>query len=380
MKTSVVIGAGYGDEGKGRTVCDLATPDSVVVRFNGGAQAGHTVVHAGRRHVFSHFGAGTFKGSSTVLAREFVCHPRLFLREWEELGTAPLVRVNPLCPVTTVYDVLINLMAERARGAGRHGSVGVGFGETVERHERGMGIRVAEIATLSDAEFAKRLRAIRDEWLPKRCAELGFDPADPDVGGMFAETLRSSQVIEVFIDECRAFLNCVDVADFAFDSEDLIFEGAQGLMLDMEIGCFPHVTRSHCGLRNVRALTDRPLEVHYITRAYTTRHGAGPLPEELGGAPYRGIRDGTNTYNESQEGLRFSYLNLDTLHAAIAADFADHGSPDMRVEGVMTCMDQLPERVHFIRDGQRHACAAKDLVDAFAELEPIGKVRTTWAP
>ncbi|MFT5130018.1 MAG: adenylosuccinate synthase, partial [Rhodothermales bacterium] len=350
MKTDVVIGAAYGDEGKGRTVCDLATADSVVVRFNGGAQAGHTVYWNGTRHVFSHFGAGTLKGCETVLAREFGCHPRLFNHEWAELAAfQPRVLVDPNCRLTTVFDVLINLMAERARGDGRHGSVGIGFGETIEREEQGWALRAGELINLSDAMLAKRLIDIRENWLPARCVALGFDPQDAYIGGRFADTLKAQSTIDASVSEFREFQSRIRITSYAFDAQHLIFEGAQGLMLDMEIGDFPHVTRSCCGLKYVRQLTDRELSVHYVTRAYSTRHGAGPFAAELPGAPYPGVQDRTNIYNESQEGLRFSYLNLDTLRYTIATDIANYGDTGMQIHGVMTCLDQVPEQAQIIQ-------------------------------
>jgi adenylosuccinate synthase len=378
MKTDVVIGAAYGDEGKGRTVCDLASPESVVVRYNGGAQAGHTVEYGGDRHVFSHFGSATLKGCETILAREFVCHPRLFNQEWQELSThEPRVLVDRNCRVSTIFDVLINLMAERARGSDRHGSVGVGFGETIARSEENFGLTAGELATLSDCELRKRLRAIRDQWLPKRCVDLGVDHEDPLIGGRFAETLRSPQTIEHYLDECREFRARIRIGEPVFDADHLIFEGAQGLMLDMEIGCFPHVTRSHCGLKYLRQLSDRYLQVHFITRAYTTRHGAGPLPEELPELPYPKVKDATNIYNESQEGLRFSYLNLDTLDYAIAADFATNGDAQMRLQGVMTCLDQVLEEVRYIRDGSIHCCDRDELIATYGALTG-GRVTSRW--
>ena len=112
--------------------------DGIVVRFNGGAQAGHTVVTPeGRRHVFSHIGSGTFAGAATFLSRFFVSHPLLFLKEWEVLaaqGVRPVVYVDPDSPVTTPYDMMINQIIEQEQGAARHGSCGLGFGETLERN------------------------------------------------------------------------------------------------------------------------------------------------------------------------------------------------------------------------------------------------------
>ena len=118
----VVIGAQFGDEGKGRLIDAYAAPlgsQALVIRFNGGAQAGHTVVTPeGMRHVFSHIGSGALVGAATFLSRFFVCHPMLFRKEIESLaiqGVQPDVYVDPQSPVTTPYDMMLNQIIERER-------------------------------------------------------------------------------------------------------------------------------------------------------------------------------------------------------------------------------------------------------------------------
>src|SRR5580698_372253 len=124
---SVVIGAGYGCEGKGLVTDYLAAQlgmETVVVRFNGGAQARHTVeTPDGRRHAFSHFASGSFAGAATYLSRFFVCNPLLFMKEKPRiaaLGIAPVVYADEDCPITTPYDMMINQIAEDARKHKRH--------------------------------------------------------------------------------------------------------------------------------------------------------------------------------------------------------------------------------------------------------------------
>ena len=128
-KAFAVIGSAYGDEGKGLAVDALtsrarrAREDVCVVRSNGGAQAGHTVVTPeGRRHVFSHIGAGALAGARTHLSRFFVVNPMVFGREATNLGAHILeqgVTIDPRAPVTTPWDMLLNQGVERARGPAR---------------------------------------------------------------------------------------------------------------------------------------------------------------------------------------------------------------------------------------------------------------------
>lgn len=353
----VVIGAAYGDEGKGQTVHALASRRSIVVRFNGSSQAGHTVRCEGRRRVFSHVGAGTYKGAATHLSRFFVCNPLAFLEEWYSLaceGITPEVTISPESPVLTIFDTAINRALEEQRGTDRHGSVGIGFGEAVERSqwpEFSLTIRDFQSAqTLGWSRVKAKLWAIRDRWISRRCTYLGVD-----MGRIPHHFLFDEGVIQRLVDDFQVFLDCVKVQDdfWLLDQrERLLFEGAQGLMLDQNNGTFPYVTRSNTGLTNVRELLGgEPLDVYYVTRAYTTRHGAGPLPFELPEKPYPGIQDETNIPHRFQGALRFSYLNLDTLKEAVRLD-ARQLPTGSRAHAVVTCLDQLPSRATVIENGQ----------------------------
>ncbi|MBK9953324.1 MAG: adenylosuccinate synthetase [Candidatus Competibacteraceae bacterium] len=238
----VVIGAQFGDEGKGRMIdyyAARAGGEGIVIRFNGGAQAGHTVVTPeGVRHVFSHVGSGAFVGAATFLSRFFVSHPILFLREIESLagkGVQPSVYVDPQSPVTTPYDMMINQIVERKRGAERHGSCGIGFGETIERN-----LTPAYALTVADlvdrAALADKLDAIRRDYAPARLARLGFEDGFKSNSDLFL----SDSILEHFIDDTERFLQLARVADLktATRGRHLLFEGAQGLLLDQDSGFF----------------------------------------------------------------------------------------------------------------------------------------------
>lgn len=353
-KAQVVIGANFGDEGKGLTTDYLAAQaggDALVVRFNGGAQAGHTVVTPeGKRHVFSHFSSGSFAGAATFLSRFFVCNPLLFMKEHELLRKVcpvPAMYADLGAPVTTPYDMMINQIVEEARGSGRHGSCGMGFGETIERHASPFPVSFADLA---DTEgMTGRLRRIREEWLPARLRKLGID-AVPDV---WRDRIASAGVLGKFMEDTRRFLEMVKPAGPSFlkdTRQPVIFEGAQGLLLDQERGWFPHVTRSYTGIRNVLGLAEDAgideLDVYYITRAYATRHGAGPMPHELPKAPYARIEDKTNVTNTYQGSLRFGWLDGDLLAASIEKDLSDRRSAIRLRHGlVVTCLDQLDDDV-----------------------------------
>jgi len=372
----VVIGAQFGDEGKGRVTDHYAAEvgdDGIVIRFNGGAQAGHTVVTPdGLRHVFSHVGSGAFVGAATFLSRFFVSNPILFLKEKESLaakGVEPTIYVDPQSPVTTPYDMMINQIVERERGGDRHGSCGVGFGETIERNLiPTYALTVADLADRS--ALATKLDLVRREYAPARLARLGF----ADAFARNADLFRSDAILEHYVEDARRFVEAITVADArtATHGRYPLFEGAQGLLLDQDRGFFPHVTRSNTGLRNVLTLAEEldleRIEVTYVTRAYSTRHGAGPLPHELPEKPYPGVVDATNIPNAYQGTLRFGWLDLNVLRRAIAEDLADAvrlSRLEVKSWLAITCLDQVgDQKVTYYSDGIRHQVNIEAFVGA----------------
>jgi adenylosuccinate synthase len=369
MKTfktaDVVIGAGYGDEGKGLTTDFLATrtvaAETLVVRFNGGAQAGHTVVAPdGRRHIYSHITSGAMSSAPGFLSRFFVCNPLLFVKEFgllQNKGTRPTLYIDARAPVTTPYDMMLNQIAEEARGDGRHGSCGMGFGETLERQEKNDGDFALAYGDLNNTEaLRKKLDDIRRRWLPQRLKALGIETVSP----RWQERIDAEGIVEKYMSDTAFFLKMTHPEDARFLRHwkgHIVFEGAQGLLLDQTRGQFPHVTRSNTGLKNVLALAAEAeitaLNAAYVTRAYATRHGAGPLKHELPKAPYADIADETNVANPHQGALRFGWLDADILAQAIADDMSDAQDSGIDVtQGLsVTCLDQIGRAAHFIEDG-----------------------------
>ena len=361
-----VIGAGYGDEGKGRMtdwICANAGAETVVVRYNGGAQAGHTVCTAqGKRHVFAQIGSGALAGARTFLSRFFVCHPLVFERERGELariGVEPAVDIDPRALVTTPYDVLINQAMETARGAKRHGSCGMGFGETIERAERGSRIEARDLG--DRATLATMAREVRDTYLVHRWEELGLAPIDPQ--------WTSDELLEGFIEECGQMDRWVEPRPMrdAVAHADVVFEGAQGLGLDMRWGQFPHVTRSRTGMHNIAALANEAgietVEPTYVTRCYATRHGAGRLDNELDESQCKDMVDATNTHNEWQRSIRYGWLDVDKLRRDVRRDVHEGRSVAGKEAIAVTCIDQL-EEVTWRESGARRRGRPMEVVES----------------
>lgn len=383
---TAVIGAAYGDEGKGLLVDALATPRTLVVRSNGGAQAGHTVTTPdGRRHVFHHLGSGAFAGARTHLSRFFVAHPMFFAAERAELlakGATAQVSIDPRASVTTPYDILVNQAVEKSRGDERHGSTGFGFGETVERSlNPGFATPAGE---LGRADLADVLDRIRREWLPRRLLKLGVKRLDEE--DMAA--LRSDAVLERFLDDVAAFREAADIredASLGHAGEDILFEGAQGLLLDQDYGAFPHVTRSNTGLVNMAAIAREAgieeISAIYATRAYTTRHGAGPLAHEVRQLENVAVVDATNAPNDWQGALRLAPLDLDVAAAAMAHDVARARATGLGIShtAAVTCLDQIEGETAVVDRGAWRMASAEDLVGRASEV--FGSVAfESWGP
>jgi adenylosuccinate synthase len=360
MKTAhAVIGSGYGDEGKGLMTDYLAFREAVpvVVRTNGGAQAGHSVqTPDGRRHVFHHIASGTLAGAPTHLSQFFVSHPLFFMRERKtilDLGGNVAVSIDPRSIVTTPYDMMINQVMENLRGGARHGSCGMGFGEAIERNlNEEFALTVGDFEKGAD-HIRNTLDRIRMEWVSTRLGRLGVDT----VPALESELLASADLVERFIGDCAAFWNAISVRSDATLGNGVLFEGAQGLLLDQDYGAFPHVTRSNTGLKNMIAVAREAgigrIDVTYMTRAYATRHGAGPFAHEDARTPWLSMVDPTNQPNDWQGTIRTAPLDLDAVSAAIRHDLGFGGDGvEVSASIGISCVDQVADRMQIGIDGK----------------------------
>ena len=290
---AALVDLGFGDSGKGLFTDALCRrwPVHTVVRFNGGAQAGHNVVLPdGRHHTFSQFGAGSFvPGVRTLLASPVVVHPTALLVEASFLDRAgvgdalPRLTIAADCRVTTPWHQAAGRLRERLRGARAHGSCGVGVGETVA-HAIEHPDDALRYADLSQPRRAReKLSAIR-RTLAGQFDLAAFAPDDAD-----AAALRDDALGDRWLAQATALARQVTPADAARVAALLardgttLFEGAQGVLLDEWRGFHPHTTWSdvtHAAAASVLAATGiaEPLTRLGIVRAYATRHGAGPLP------------------------------------------------------------------------------------------------------
>lgn len=332
----VVIGANFGDEGKGLMTdyfCHqsaLRGENCIVVCHNGGAQRGHTAdTPEGLHHVFHHFGSGTFTGAGTYLAEEFILNPMAFRQEWKELeklGYKPTVYINPSCRTTTPFDMIINQILEESRSDGRHGSCGMGIFETIKRYEDGYGYSASDLLRLSDRGKRESIEALRHTYLPKRFNELKIQPSKE-----WEEIINSDGLVDKFLEDLEFMSGMVGVysdIDALENYQNIVFEGGQGLLLDQNnTEYFPHLTPSNTGLKNPREMILRlfpnaDIEVCYVTRPYLTRHGAGRIDNECSKEEINpNMEDLTNVPNPHQGSLRYGKMDVKELTKRVKKDF-----------------------------------------------------------
>ena len=337
MRTIAVIGKNFGDEGKGFTCNRLASSlkKSLIIKHNGGGQAGHTVEDPEGKWRFIHhqIGAGAEYHVPTLFADSFM--PDLFqlgkeVNEFTELfGFQPILYSEKNARITTIDDVLLNMGAELARGKNRHGSCGMGIEECVQRNAAGYGITVEELATWSKQELLHRLKLIRKEYTGRRANILGIYPLNP-----YYEMINNETVLENFVEEVKENVKLLTLVDadrkWLEEFQHLIFETGQGLLLDQDYEAYaPHLTSSKTGILNPAIfLEKRGLfldEAIYVTRPYVTRHGNGPLPCEVDRSELPGVgEDLTNQPNEWQGILRYArHKSLQDFFEPVVRDIAD---------------------------------------------------------
>lgn len=401
----IVIGANYGDEGKGLMTDYFASKvtNGIVVRFNGGAQAGHTVTTPdGKRHIFGHFGAGTLAGLPTYLSEFYVVNPLLFMKEHQvlkDLGIAPETYIDPNCIVSTPYDMMINQIVEEFRGENRHGSCGVGVNETIERSAHlEYKITINELRplfydgispfkySLLMNNFRQKVKKIQTTYVYNRLKELGVT----SVSVKFAKHLASEAILDTYMADLYKMCSRSSLLQIEgiLDYNSIIFEGAQGLLLDQDYGVNPYTTPSNTGMKNVvellekAGLQDNPIEIIYASRCYLTRHGAGPLSYEVFNKPYDEVLDPTNVPNDFQGTLRFAYFNLKSFKDATSNDLEYAGGFKYTYSVAITCLDQIGNDILKYRNEKEHLRLASiaDFVAKVQKETGVKKIYASYGP
>ena len=298
MANVAVIGAQWGDEGKGKIVDLLAQQSDVVVRFQGGNNAGHTLVVNGQKTILHVIPSGALHrdkvcviGNGVVLDAEVLLHELQELRQQGHLQNDSQLRISEQAHLIMPYHKAIDQARERMRGAGKIGTTGRGIGPTYEDKAARVGIRVIDL--LEEDTFREKLEyniAEKNVYLRAILKEKALD---------FEEIHRTysgyREKLAPYVTDTGVLLD-----EMFRDGKNVLFEGAQGTLLDLDHGTYPFVTSSNTvigGVCSGAGIGPRHIhEVIGISKAYTTRVGSGPFPTELTGPEGEKLRQDGDEY------------------------------------------------------------------------------------
>ncbi len=278
----MVIGTQWGDEGKGKIVDWLAESAQGVVRFQGGHNAGHTLWINGKRTVLRLIPSGIMHPHAICyIGNGVVLSPEALLKEIEELEAAGLdvrsrLRISEACPLILPYHVAVDQAREARKGDNKIGTTGRGIGPAYEDKVARRALRVQDLYDLE--VFDQKLGEVLEYHNFILTQYLGADPVSFDE--VKNQALALAPVIKPMVADVSALLYQAEK-----EGQKLLFEGAQGALLDVDHGTYPYVTSSNCiaGAASAGAGVG-PQRLNYvlgITKAYTTRVGSGPFPTEL---------------------------------------------------------------------------------------------------
>lgn len=330
MEVKIVLGYTFGDEGKGVTtqwLCKKAIEEGkkpVVVRFSGGPQAGHTVNNGNVEHVCSSFGSGVLLGVPTILSSQVYVDPIALMKEYDILrmkGLNPSISISDKCRIITPSDILANRANEKTL---KDGSCGMGIYPTYLRSFPNM-FPIDSFKRACESPRAILSRA-----------------------AMFNSEVDASSYDSQFIEACSR-LRELEHRSKSEKADVVIYEGSQGLLLDMDRGFFPNVTPASTGLNGIvehETLYNsiEGAEVYLVTRTYTTRHGNGYIPKR----PLKwdlSNKHETNVNNRYQGAFKVGELELDLLNRASERHCLDvyKAKYNLKYNLVITHMDLATE-------------------------------------
>ena len=373
----VVVGTQWGDEGKGKIVDWLTEQAQGVVRFQGGHNAGHTLVIDGRKTILRLIPSGILRPEvACYIGNGVVLSPTALLAEIDELLAAgvdvpPRLRVSGSCPLILDYHVALDKAREERRGADKIGTTGRGIGPAYEDKVARRAVRAQDL--FDEARFSERVREALDLHNFVLTGYLGAPRVDPQavIDGALALAPR----IKPMIADVSYQLN-----QAMRQGHRLLFEGAQGALLDVDHGTYPFVTSSNTVAGAAAAGAGvAPQQLHYvlgITKAYATRVGSGPFPTELTDVAGEELRRRGNEFGSvTGRPRRCGWFDAAALRRSV------------QINGVtglcITKLDVLDE-LQTVRlcTGYRHGATVTDILpfgaDAVAACEPVFEDFPGW--
>jgi len=316
----VVLGAQWGDEGKGKIVDLLTENIGAVVRFQGGHNAGHTLVIGGRKTVLHLIPSGILRHDALCLiGNGVVISPAALKQEIEQLETSGVdvrsrLKISPAAPLIMPYHIVLDQAREKAAGGKAIGTTGRGIGPAYEDKVARRGIRVADLRYPD--QLADKLKQALDYHNFVLTGHLGVAPVD--VQKTLDEALAFGEYIEPMKSDVAGLLH-----ELRKNGKRVLFEGAQGALLDIDHGTYPYVTSSNTTTGGALAGSGVGVDaIDYvlgIAKAYATRVGGGPFPTELDDAVGQRLRDRGQEYGASTgRPRRCGWMDIVALKRAVA--------------------------------------------------------------
>jgi len=376
-KNVVVIGTQWGDEGKGKIVDWLTESAQGVVRFQGGHNAGHTLVIGGRKTILRLIPSGVLRERVAIyIGNGVVVSPAALTQEIGELEAAGVevrsrLRISPACPLVLPIHVALDEARELALGVNKVGTTGRGIGPAYEDKIARRALRVQDL--LDTDRFSAKLEQLLD--LHNFVLEHYYKRPPLPFARVRDETLALAPQIAPMVADVAALIQAARAR-----GDSLLFEGAQGALLDIDHGTYPYVTSSNCiagaaapGCGIGPGLLDYVLG---IVKAYTTRVGTGPFPTELTDEVGAGLaRRGAEFGSVTGRPRRCGWLDIPLLRRS----FELNGVSGLCITK-LDVLDGMPEIrlcTHYRVDGER-----VDLIptgaDAVARCEPVYETLPGW--
>jgi adenylosuccinate synthase len=379
MSTLVVVGTQWGDEGKGKIVDLLTEYADVIVRFQGGNNAGHTLVVDGEKFIFHLIPSGILNDDKLCLiGNGIVIDPSIFIQELEGLAlrgrpvTADRLRLSPNAHLIMPYHKALDHAREAVKAEGKKlGTTGRGIGPCYDDKIVRNGIKVADL--LDPVLFREKLEDNIEEKNFYLTKLLNADPLDPET--IYGEFQDYAGRLAPFIDNVSVLID-----DALHSGKNVLFEGAQGTQLDIDHGTYPFVTSSNtvagaacCGAGIGPSKIDKVLG---ICKAYTTRVGGGPFPTELEDAvgdylQERGAEFGATTGRRR----RCGWLDGVVLRDAVRINGLD-GLAITKLD-VLSGLGQLNICTEYDISGTRHTCMPADIREV-ESIRPIYRTLSGW--
>lgn len=324
MTAIVVVGAQWGDEGKGKVVDYLAGSFDYVARCQGGHNAGHTVIFNGRRFILQLTPCGILRpGKQVVIGAGVVVDPAALVAELDQLAQAGIdingrLHLSNRAHLIFPYHRLLDQLAEAALGEAKIGTTSRGIGPAYEDKMARRGLRVCDL--LDPEGFRTKLARVVNE--KSAFCEAAFRER-LDTAGLAEQYLALGERLRGFVTDTSALL------DRALrEGRKVLFEGAQGTMLDIDHGTYPYVTSSNATVggacTGLGIAPTRITGVIGVTKAYTTRVGSGPFPTEMPDLEARQVRDRGNEYGAvTGRPRRCGWLDLVILRYAVMINGLD---------------------------------------------------------